>query len=313
MRAEHAPHERGRRAAPRAISASSGDASSPTARPRAGSCAAARRARSCPGPAALFNKVFTTKGKLRLLREPFVAPRPASLEDESVHSFFARRFGEEAALYGAGRWSRASTPATRRSLSIRSAFPRLWEAEGAAGSVIRGFLRRKEKVRQAGSRTATQAPGAASRANPHVHGGLFTLVETLQSASALSDPDSGWRRTRPPSPSKGRARSPRPAAAGPSAPPTAATSTPTSSSRRSPLPRPRGSSASVLTRSAAALAARAVLAGDGRPRGLSGSGVACRRAARLRRDSSRRSRGSARSESSIPLRSSRAARPRASF
>jgi len=98
-----------------------------------------------PGPAALFNKVFTTAGKLRLLKEPFVAPRPASLEDESVHSFFARRFGEEAALYGAGPMVSGVYAGDPRALSIRSAFPRLWEAEGAAGSVVRGLLRRKEK------------------------------------------------------------------------------------------------------------------------------------------------------------------------
>ena len=98
-----------------------------------------------PGPAALFNKVFTTAGKLRLLKEPFVAPRPASLEDESVHSFFARRFGEEAALYGAGPMVSGVYAGDPRALSIRSAFPRLWEAEGAAGSGVRGLLRRKEK------------------------------------------------------------------------------------------------------------------------------------------------------------------------
>jgi oxygen-dependent protoporphyrinogen oxidase len=120
-----------------------------------------------PGPAALFNKVFTTKGKLRLLKEPFVAPRPASLEDESVHSFFARRFGEEAALYGAGPMVSGVYAGDPHSLSIRSAFPRLWEAEGAAGSVIRGLLRRKEKKGKA--RTLT------------FDGGLYTLIETLQS------------------------------------------------------------------------------------------------------------------------------------
>jgi oxygen-dependent protoporphyrinogen oxidase len=120
-----------------------------------------------PGPAALFNKVFTTKGKLRLLKEPFVAPRPASLEDESVHSFFARRFGEEAAVYGAGPMVSGVYAGDPHSLSMRSAFPRLWEAEGAAGSVVRGLLRRKEKAGAA--RTLT------------FNGGLYTLIETLQS------------------------------------------------------------------------------------------------------------------------------------
>jgi oxygen-dependent protoporphyrinogen oxidase len=81
-----------------------------------------------PGPAALFNKVFTIAGKLRLLKEPFVAPRPASLEDESVHSFFARRFGEEAAVYGAGPMVSGVYAGDPRTLSMRSAFPKLWEA-----------------------------------------------------------------------------------------------------------------------------------------------------------------------------------------
>ncbi|MFI5119109.1 MAG: protoporphyrinogen oxidase [Thermoanaerobaculia bacterium] len=145
-----------------------------------------------PGPAALFNRVFTTKGKLRLLKEPFIAPRPASLEDESVHSFFARRFGEEAALYGAGPMVSGVYAGDPRSLSMRSAFPKLWEAEGAAGSVIRGLLRRKEKIGgAAGGATADDiavattagASGAPARHRTRTltfDGGLFTLIETLQ-------------------------------------------------------------------------------------------------------------------------------------
>ena len=164
-----------------------------------------------PGPAALFNKVFTLKGKLRLLKEPFVAPRPASLEDESVHSFFARRFGEEAAVYGAGPMVSGVYAGDPHSLSMRSAFPRLWEAEGRSGSVVRDFLGRKEKKDSlrgkenqgflgkeekegdaggsaAGKNVAVATTGGAS-GTPARHrartltfdGGLYTLIETLQS------------------------------------------------------------------------------------------------------------------------------------
>ncbi len=109
-----------------------------------------------PGPAALFNTVFTLKGKLRLLKEPFVAPRPASLEDESVHSFFARRFGEEAALYGAGPMVSGVYAGDPRSLSMRSAFPRLWEAEGAVGKRHQGiFLEEREKELEPQARRAS--------------------------------------------------------------------------------------------------------------------------------------------------------------
>jgi oxygen-dependent protoporphyrinogen oxidase len=128
-----------------------------------------------PGPAALFNKVFTIAGKLRLLKEPFVAPRPASLEDESVHSFFARRFGEEAAVYGAGPMVSGVYAGDPHALSMRSAFPRLWEAEGAAGSVVRGLLRKKEK------KCGGAAPARHRARTLTFSGGLSTLIETLQS------------------------------------------------------------------------------------------------------------------------------------
>ncbi|HSB64686.1 MAG TPA: protoporphyrinogen oxidase [Thermoanaerobaculia bacterium] len=154
-----------------------------------------------PGPAALFNTVFTTRGKLRLLKEPFVAPRPASLEDESVHSFFARRFGEEAALYGAGPMVSGVYAGDPRSLSMRSAFPRLWLAEERSGSVIRDFLRRKKKEeslrgkeKKGGALGGAVTDGAAvavtagvsgtpARHRPRTltfDGGLFTLIESLE-------------------------------------------------------------------------------------------------------------------------------------
>jgi len=131
-----------------------------------------------PGPAALFNKVFTMAGKLRLLKEPFVAPRPASLEDESVHSFFARRFGEEAALYGAGPMVSGVYAGDPHTLSIRSAFPRLWEAEGRAGSVVRGFLRRKKK--RAGAAVEGEPRGSASESAPRHRTRTLTFRRGLQ-------------------------------------------------------------------------------------------------------------------------------------
>lgn len=99
------------------------------------------RARSIvPGPTGLFTRALSLGGKLRILREPFVSKRPDSLTDESVHDFFARRFGPAAARYAAGpivSGVYADDPAT---LSTRSAFPRLWEAEARAGSVVKGLL-----------------------------------------------------------------------------------------------------------------------------------------------------------------------------
>jgi oxygen-dependent protoporphyrinogen oxidase len=124
-----------------------------------------------PGPGALFNRVFTLSGKLRLLKEPFVAQRPASLDDESVDSFFRRRFGEEAARYGAGPMVSGVYAGDPETLSIRSAFPRLWLAEERSGSVTKDFLRKKERT------DGTKRPARARTLNFRT--GLSALVDTL--------------------------------------------------------------------------------------------------------------------------------------
>lgn len=127
-----------------------------------------RPRRVVPGPSALLSSAFPLGARLRALREPFVAPRPAALKDESVHDFFARRFGAGMARWAAeplvsGVW--ADDP---RTLSTRSAFPKLWEAEARSGSVLRDFV----KGRSAG----------ASRYRPRTlsfRTGLGTLAERL--------------------------------------------------------------------------------------------------------------------------------------
>ena len=94
-----------------------------------------------PGPKGLLNTALSTKGKLRLLGEVRAPRRPPGLEDESVHDFFVRRFGEDAATYGAGPMVSGVYAGDAASLSVRSAFPRLWDAEARSGSVLRDFIR----------------------------------------------------------------------------------------------------------------------------------------------------------------------------
>ncbi len=96
-----------------------------------------------PGPPGLFTSAVSPLAKLRVLLEPFVAGRPAALDDESVHEFFERRFGRDVARYAAGPIVSGVYADDPRTLSVRSAFPALWEAEARGGSVIRGFLKRK--------------------------------------------------------------------------------------------------------------------------------------------------------------------------
>lgn len=125
-----------------------------------------------PGPPGLFTGAISFGGKLRLLGEPFVAKRPDGLEDESVASFFARRFGAEAARQLAGpivSGVYADDPAT---LSVRSAFAKLWDAEGVAGSVVKGLMKAGKERKKAG--TPRHRGRTVSFRN-----GLATLIETL--------------------------------------------------------------------------------------------------------------------------------------
>jgi oxygen-dependent protoporphyrinogen oxidase len=94
-------------------------------------------------PALLKTSLLSVSGKLRLLREPFVAE--GDRQDESVLDFVARRFGREAA-------ERAAAPAVigiyagdAATLSVRTALPRLAAMEEEHGSVLRALLRGRDK------------------------------------------------------------------------------------------------------------------------------------------------------------------------
>ena len=77
--------------------------------------------------------------RARLALEPFVPRRPAS--DESIASFFSRRFGRAAAERVAQPLLGGIHSGDTTRLSVQSLFPQLQEAE-ATGSVLRSLARR---------------------------------------------------------------------------------------------------------------------------------------------------------------------------
>jgi oxygen-dependent protoporphyrinogen oxidase len=129
-----------------------------------------------PGPKGIFNEALSTSGKLRLLGDWRVPRRPDTLEDESVHAFFVRRFGEDAATYGAGPMVSGVYAGDPKSLSVRSAFPHLWEAEGRSGSVIRDFLKGGFSFNR--NPDGSKAPRFRPRTLNFTRG-LFQMVEAL--------------------------------------------------------------------------------------------------------------------------------------
>jgi oxygen-dependent protoporphyrinogen oxidase len=68
--------------------------------------------------------------------------RPFAATDESVDSFLSRRFGPEIARVFASAMIHGIYAADSRKLSVRAAFPSLWEAETRGnGSVVWGFMK----------------------------------------------------------------------------------------------------------------------------------------------------------------------------
>ncbi|KZT54650.1 Protoporphyrinogen oxidase [Calocera cornea HHB12733] len=95
-----------------------------------------------------------------ILGEPLRrANRPAGVEDESVDSFFTRRFGEEFARRFASALVHGIYAADSRELGMRASFPSLWAAEELGrGSLILG-LRAARKQPQAGAGEGPWAMG----------------------------------------------------------------------------------------------------------------------------------------------------------
>ena len=89
------------------------------------------------------NDYFSLKARLRLLKEPFV--RTKSPDGESVAAFFERRLGGEIVRRAADPFIAGIYAGNPENLSIRAAFPRLYELEKNYGSLLIGSLRSKSE------------------------------------------------------------------------------------------------------------------------------------------------------------------------
>lgn len=92
---------------------------------------------------ALFRSPLRSVLVSAVLSEALKLPnRSPALSDESVDSFLSRRFGESFACTFGSALVHGIYAADSRAISVRAAFPSLWDAEKRGwGSVIRGFLR----------------------------------------------------------------------------------------------------------------------------------------------------------------------------
>lgn len=93
--------------------------------------------------------LFSAGAKARLLREPFIAPAPASRE-ENLAEFVQRRLGQEFLDYAINPFVAGVYAGDPQHLSVKHAFPKLYSLEQRYGSLIKGqVLGARERRRRA--------------------------------------------------------------------------------------------------------------------------------------------------------------------
>ncbi len=102
---------------------------------------------SHPGE-AFSTSLLSFGGKLRILAEPFI-PK-TKLDDESAASFISRRLGKEIFDYAADPFITGIYAGDPHKLSMRFAFPQIWQVEQEHGSLLRGMM--KGRKAQAGKK-----------------------------------------------------------------------------------------------------------------------------------------------------------------
>ena len=118
------------------------------------------------GPKSFVNGYFSLKTILSLAKEPFV--RSKSPENESVADFVSRRISAEFLEKAIDPFVSGVYAGDPTDLSMRSAFPKLFEMERDFGSLIMGTIRRKVE------KSDPDFPRTFS-----FKGGLRTLIDAL--------------------------------------------------------------------------------------------------------------------------------------
>ena len=119
-------------------------------------------------PSFLTSSFFSARTKWKIAQDAFATTHPPE-DDESVAHFVRRKFGAELLERLVGPFVSGIYAGDPERLSLRAAFPQLYDAEQSAGSLIRG-MRRAAKSRKGPRERATLMT---------FRGGNDTLVRAL--------------------------------------------------------------------------------------------------------------------------------------
>jgi oxygen-dependent protoporphyrinogen oxidase len=124
--------------------------------------------------AMIFSPLWSTKGKLRLLAEPFI-PR-GNCENETVSEFVIRRLGREVLEKAMGPYIAGPLASDPDLANARATLPRLTALEKRYGSLTLGVFVHKVLRR----RTATETEAFSFQ------GGMSTLIESLARSDGVN-------------------------------------------------------------------------------------------------------------------------------
>jgi oxygen-dependent protoporphyrinogen oxidase len=123
-------------------------------------------------PAFLTTRAFSLRAKLRLLREPFIAPTATGVE-ESIAAFVRRRLGNEFLDYAIDPFVAGIYAGDPERISVPAAFPRLLALEQKYGGLIKGQIA-GARERKRNTETAKNVAASFSFAN-----GMQTFTDAL--------------------------------------------------------------------------------------------------------------------------------------
>nr|GMC46283.1 protoporphyrinogen oxidase, mitochondrial [Ipomoea batatas] len=122
------------------------------------------------------SSILSTGSKLHLLMEPFLWKNKKLQKEsdthESVGQFFQRHFGKEVVDYLVDPFVAGTAAADPESLSMRHAFPELWDIEKRFGSVIFGAIQSKISAKKKNQGQVGASKNKARRGSFSFIGGM---------------------------------------------------------------------------------------------------------------------------------------------
>jgi oxygen-dependent protoporphyrinogen oxidase len=141
---------------------------------------------------AITTPLFSLKAKLRILAEPFISRTPNP--EPSMAEFVSRRLGKEVLEYAVDPLVGGIYAGRPEKLSIRYAFPALYDLEQKSGSLVRGAIAKAFSGKSAPkvSGPPFSFAGGLQALTNRLQAKLNGSVRTNSGVAGLEENDAGW-------------------------------------------------------------------------------------------------------------------------